>query len=180
MIPAVSMNAHTTLGGRILKVNHAGEQGAVNIYAGQIFMARLTTPTLVPELREFKSHEEAHRAIFAAELKRRGLPRCRSYWLCAAGGYTLGLLTGLFGKRAIAATTVAVESVVLKHLEHQLTDLHGKDQDAVAAISAIVVEERLHHDQSASYLPTGNLWSKLITPVVALSTEAVIWMGMNI
>ena len=32
--------ASNDIGGRIIKVNHAGEHGAVNIYSGQIFMAR--------------------------------------------------------------------------------------------------------------------------------------------
>src|SRR5882724_10657332 len=60
------------LGSRILKVNHAGENRAVNIYRGQILSAGLTARSMVAELREFKAHEERHRAIFAAELQRRG------------------------------------------------------------------------------------------------------------
>lgn len=84
---------------RVLKVNHAGENGAVNIYAGQIFFARFTAPGMVAELVEFKSHEEGNRAIFWEELQRRNRPRCRSYWLCGVGGFTLGLVTGLFGRR---------------------------------------------------------------------------------
>ena len=167
-------------GSRVLKVNHAGENGAVNIYAGQIFAARLTAPSMVAELAEFKSHEEKHRAIFWAELQRRGRPRCRSFWLCAAGGFTLGLVTGIFGRRAIAATTVAVEQVVLRHLDQQLSLLRGKDEAAVTAISAIVAEERQHHDQSASHLEAGKFWPQLLSPVVAASTEAVIWLGMRI
>lgn len=74
------------LGDRIIKVNHAGEHGAIAIYTGQILLARLTAPALVDELREFRSHEERHRAIFGAELVRRGRPRCRSYWFCGLGG----------------------------------------------------------------------------------------------
>jgi len=46
------------LGSRILKVNHAGENGAVNIYRGQILSAGLTARSMVAELREFKAHEE--------------------------------------------------------------------------------------------------------------------------
>jgi ubiquinone biosynthesis monooxygenase Coq7 len=99
----------TALGARILKVNHAGENGAVHIYAGQIFVARLTAPKLVAELREFKVHEERHRAIFSAGLQRRGQPRCRSHLVCGLGGLVLGLVTALSGRAAIAATTVAVE-----------------------------------------------------------------------
>ena len=164
---------------RVLKVNHAGENGAVNIYAGQIFFARITAPRMVAELIEFKSHEERHRAIFWAELQRRNRPRCRSYWLCGVGGFMLGLITGAFGRRAIAATTVAVERVVLRHLEQQLDQLRWKDEAAVKAIESIVVEERQHHDQSASHITVGQFWPRVLSPIVSASTEAVIWVGMR-
>lgn len=111
--------AAKSLGDRIIKVNHAGEHGAICIYSGQIHIARLTARSMVSELTEFRSHERRHRAIFGAELQRRGRSRCRSYWFCGVGGYVLGLITGVLGPSAIAATTVAVESVVLRHLEQK-------------------------------------------------------------
>ena len=168
------------LGDRIIKVNHAGEHGAICIYSGQIFMARFTARDLIGELSEFRSHERRHRLIFGAELQRRGRPRCRSYWFCGLGGYVLGLLTGLLGRNAIAATAVAVESVVLRHLEKQLTTLQSSDPAAVAAISAIVAEERQHHEQSAAHVQPESIWSKVLTPIVAASTETVIWLGMRL
>lgn len=118
-------------------------------------------------------------AIFGAELERRGARRCRSYWFCGLGGLVLGLVTGLLGRSAISATTVAVESVVLRHLEQQLIDLLGIDEPAVLAISAIVMEERLHHDQAAGHVAENSLWSRLLNPVVSSATEAVIWLGMR-
>jgi ubiquinone biosynthesis monooxygenase Coq7 len=168
------------LGSRILKVNHAGEHGAINIYSGQIIMARFTARAMLDELNEFRVHEQRHRAIFGAELQRRGRRRCRSYWLCGIGGYVLGLLTGLCGPHAIAATTVAVERVVLRHLEHQLAVLGNRDPSAVAAIQAIVQDEKLHHDQSASHVHADGLWYKVLSPIVSGATEAVIWLGMRL
>lgn len=100
---------------RFIKVDHAGEHGAVCIYSGQIVVARLTAPDLVGELEEFRQHERRHREVFRLEMARRGWARCRSYWLCGVGGLALGLITGLLGSRAIAATTVAVERVVRRH-----------------------------------------------------------------
>ena len=173
------MFAETEFGSRVIKVNHAGEHGAVNIYAGQIVLARVIAPDLVAELKEFKSHEENHRAIFWAELQRRGRQRCRSYLLCGLGGFVLGFVTGLFGRKAIAATTVAVERVVLRHLQDQLAVLRGTDEAAATAISAIVVEEQRHHDQSASHIQPGQFWPWVLSPVVAASTEVVIWVGMR-
>ena len=174
------LNPDEELGGRVLKVNHAGENGAVNIYAGQILCARLTARDLIGELTQFKLHEERHRALFQAELERRGLPRCRSYRLCSVGGFALGVISGVLGRHAIAATTVAVERVVLTHLSQQLHVLRGKDEAAVAAIAAIVDDEQSHFDKSASQLQTGRFWPNVFTPVVTVATQAVIWLGMHL
>lgn len=102
------------------------------------------------------------------------------YALCGWGGYVLGWVTGLFGRPDIAATTVAVEHVALGHLKHQLAVLAGKDEAAVQAFSKIVVEVQQHHDQSASHWVESRFWLKLLTPVVAASTESVIWLGMRL
>jgi ubiquinone biosynthesis monooxygenase Coq7 len=166
--------------GRIIKVNHAGEHGAVNLYAGQIAIARLRARFLVPELAEFKAHEERHRSIFAAELKRRGLARCRSCWLCGVGGYVLGFLTGLMGARSIATVTVAVERVVLRHLQQQLREIGINDPDATVAISAILSEEQQHHDQSAARVCHDGIRYRMLGSVISAATEAVIWIGMRI
>ena len=173
------LNPGEGLGDRVLKVNHAGEHGAVNIYAGQILFASLTARDMLAQLREFQSHEARHREIFAAELQRRGLRRCRSYALCAIGGYLLGCFTALCGRSAIAATTVAVEQVVLRHLEQQLHAL-VHDQAAMLAISHIIEDERAHHDVSRKVATASRFWMAVLAPVVGLATEAVIWLGMRI
>lgn len=172
--------ADTARGTRILKVNHAGENGAVHIYAGQIAMARWTAAAMQAELREFQQHELQHRAIFAAELERRGARRCRSYALCGIGGYVLGLFTGLMGRHAMAATTAAVESVVLRHLQAQIAELQHSDAAAVTAITRIVHDEQQHHDSAAAQARASRWWRAVITPVVAASTETVIWLGMRL
>lgn len=167
-------------GDRIIKVNHAGEHGAVGIYTGQLCFARLTAPGLVETLQHFRSHERRHRALFAKELERRNHPRCRSFWLCGTGGFVLGFLTGMLGSSAIAATTVAVERVVLRHLEAQLQQLDGIDEAAVRSITSIVAEEQEHHDHSLGPSQAGKFWPRILTPIVSASTEAVIWLGMRL
>jgi ubiquinone biosynthesis monooxygenase Coq7 len=169
-----------SLGDRVMKVNHAGEQGAVCIYRSQRLIARWLAPSLVPDLAEHQAHEERHRTVFAAELARRGVRRCRSYWLCAIGGTVLGLVTAVLGRRAIAATTVAIERVVLRHLEAQREALDGLDSDAVAAIDNIASEERDHHDGSVRAVGNASWPLRLLMSVVSMSTEAVIWLGMHL
>ena len=167
------------LAGQAMKVNHAGEHGAISIYKGQIFMARITAKSLLTDLFTFKAHEERHRAIFNAELKRRGLKRCKSYWLCAVGGYALGIGTGLFGARAISITTVAVERTVLRHLRQQTVFLAG-DAEAVSAISAILEEEQEHHDTAANHGQASGMLERVLSSVVTGATESVIWLGMRL
>jgi len=165
---------------RLIKVDHAGEHGAVNIYKAQAVVCRLTAPGLVPTLRAFRLHEERHRALFGRYLAEHGTRRCRSYHLCGAGGFMLGIITGLFGRSAVAATTVAVERVVLRHLRLQMIQLAPLDAQAHAAISAIVLEETEHHDTANLDLQQGSFWPSLIMPVVSAATEAVIWLGMKL
>jgi len=174
------LNPGESLGDRVLKVNHAGEHGAVNIYRGQVLICRVRAPALLAELRAFQAHEEGHRALFWAELQRRIRPRCRSYHLCGVGGFALGLITGVLGPSAVAATTVAVERVVLRHLEAQLRVLRDTDPEAHAAVLAIVREEREHHDRAALETRQGAFWPRVLMPVVSFSTEGVIWLGMRL
>jgi 3-demethoxyubiquinol 3-hydroxylase len=180
MALAARLNPGETIGDRVMKVDHAGEHGAVCIYRAQRFFARWTAPDLIAELDSFLTHERRHRARFGAELERRGIRRCRSYWLCGLGGFVLGGLTGLLGRRPIAATTVAIEKVVLRHMHEQVGDLAATDSAAAEALRDVIVDEQEHHDLSVLRLAPPGLWPRLIEPVVRTSTEAVIWLGMRL
>lgn len=71
------------VGNRIIKVNHAGEFGAINIYRAQIAVANVTSPGIVPTLKDFLEHEKKHLEIFREVLSRRG---CR---VAVATGYAV-------------------------------------------------------------------------------------------
>lgn len=57
-------------------MDHAGEHGAISIYRAQRWVASWRAPAMVDEIDRFLRHEERHRALFAAELARRGIRRC--------------------------------------------------------------------------------------------------------
>lgn len=174
-----SLNPGETLGDRIMKVDHVGEHGAVCIYRAQRWFARWTAPDMVAELDAFLAHEQRHRARFGAELEQRGRRRCRSYFLCGLGGFMLGGVTGLLGRQPIAATTVAIETVVLRHMREQIGLLSEDDPSAAEALRDIIQDEENHHELSQAWLAPSGFWSRVITPIVGLSTEAVIWSGMR-
>lgn len=78
---------------KILKVNHAGEFGAVNIYRSQIFIARIFMKDMVPMIEEFLSDELRHLDIFCREIQKRNGVRCKSYCVCGLGGYVMGFVS---------------------------------------------------------------------------------------
>lgn len=180
MTLAARLNPGETLGDRVMKVDHAGEHGAICLYRAQLFFARWRAPETVAELEGFLAHERRHRARFGAELGRRGIRRCRSFLFCGLGGFVLGAATGLAGRQAIAATTVAIERVVLTHMEEQVESLAGTDAAAAGALRDVIGDEQAHHDLSKARLAANGFWPKLIDPLVAASTGAVIWLGMRL
>jgi ubiquinone biosynthesis monooxygenase Coq7 len=164
---------------KMIKVDHAGENGAVNIYRAQSLAANLRCPKLKPQIKEFQRHEEEHRRIFKEHLDLIGVRRCMSYHFTGAGGFLLGIVTGFIGPRAIAATTYAVESVVLEHLEHQLSDLELTSPDAYCAVKSIYDDEKEHHDQAKSQSHFDEIMTKIIVRTVQNCTQAVIRFGMR-
>ncbi|WP_376741915.1 demethoxyubiquinone hydroxylase family protein [Sphingomicrobium flavum] len=164
---------------KMIKVDHTGENGAVNIYRAQAIGARLFARDLLPAIRENREHEERHREIFSAVLQDKGVRRCVSFHLAGVGGFALGFVTGLMGRQAIHATTFAVEHVVLEHLEGQLAYLRDTDATAFRAVGAIVAEEQEHHDHAEANLDERKLLNRALIAIVRLCTEGVIRFGMR-
>jgi len=174
------LNDDQRLPGRIIKVNHAGEFGAINIYRAQIGVARLFRQPHLAMLREFIAHEKKHLQIFGDELARRGVRRCRSYWLCGIGGFVLGLVTALLGRKGVMACTAAVETVVTRHLEQQLDVLDRiGDHEARTAVQAILADEEEHRDTAVEE-GFDCVFYKPVYALVMAATESVIWLGMRL
>lgn len=165
---------------RIMKVNHAGEYGAINIYTAQTFICRFLHKQYATVLSEFREHEKRHHAIFAEVMNNRSISRCRSYWLCGVGGFCLGIVTALLGKKAIMACTTAVESVVLKHLYKQLEFLDKiEDKKAYAAVQSIIKDEEEHCHTGAEAVGDSIL-HRPIKWFVEFCTKIIIWLGMKL
>jgi ubiquinone biosynthesis monooxygenase Coq7 len=164
---------------KILKVNHAGEFGAINIYKSQIMIGRMFNRDYVPVLEQFLEDEKRHLQIFWREIQRRDGVRCKSYWLCGLGGWFLGAVSALFGRRGVMACTLAVESVVTEHLKSQLRYLRSKeDKEAYAAVESILCDEQNHRDFGAREDGTSVLYAPLRFAISAF-TEATIRFGMR-
>jgi Ubiquinone biosynthesis protein COQ7 len=78
---------------RILRVNHAGEQGAIAIYGAQISGAKSRYPDLLPWLEETLGHEKKHRDAFLELMSPRGITPCPVASVRSIGGAVLGFVT---------------------------------------------------------------------------------------
>ncbi|MFY8141556.1 MAG: demethoxyubiquinone hydroxylase family protein, partial [Caulobacter sp.] len=98
----------------ILRVDHAGELGAVHIYRGQqavLGKARGFERTAA-QLKEMEGHEAVHLARFDALLNEHRVRPTLMAPLWRAAGFMLGAGTALMGDKAAHACTEAVESVI--------------------------------------------------------------------
>src|SRR3954449_257282 len=93
----------------ILRVDHAGEYGAIRIYEAQRLLAQGGPPDLIAFLDHTLDDERRHRDAFEALMRQRRITPCRTLAVWGVGGYLLGLMTGVLGRSAVLICTEAVE-----------------------------------------------------------------------
>jgi len=164
---------------RILRVDHAGELGAINIYRAQLSIAKLFYKDMVPELRDMLAHEKEHFSTFNKLLLSRSVRSCYALWFWALGGFILGLFTGLVGRNAIWVCTNAIESTVLHHLEWQLNFLQKHDLEAYNAVHSIKADEEAHQKLGEQKGTNARLYSPIFF-VVKGSTKYAIWLSTKL
>lgn len=162
---------------RILKVNQAGEYGAIRIYRAQLWAARRWYPSLVEFLEETLDHEIKHCELFSAAMPARNTRPCRVMSLWGNGGYLLGFITAIFGSQCIWICTSAVEETVHKHLQEQLNFLQNKDDQLVELINSIKAEELHHLEHANSKIVAKGVWTRLLRSTITITTEILIGLS---
>ena len=160
----------------ILRVDHAGEYGAIRIYEAQLWVARWRARNLSDFLTETLKHERRHRDQLRLLMRQRGITPCRMLAVWGLGGIVLGLLTSLLGRNAILICTEAVERTVHRHLDDQITWLQRIDRSLVDALESIRAEELEHLSFAIRARGSQNAaWLQAVDKVVAAATELLIW-----
>ena len=136
----------------ILRVDHAGELGAVAIYEGQraVFAALDKPPPLAADLDEMAAHEAVHLAAFDRLLNERGVRPTVLTPLWRLAGFALGAGTALLGEKAAHACTEAVESVIEQHYAEQIDELRVREPALAAELSGYRDDELGHRDQAVA------------------------------
>jgi|TARA_B100001059_G_scaffold211619_1_gene226105 ubiquinone biosynthesis monooxygenase Coq7 len=133
-----------------IRVDHAGERGAVKIYEGQL----LALNTLVKDdslkkiIEEMKVHEKEHCEFFEKEIKKRNIKPTKLLPLWDLLGVGLGFGSTLLGKKAAMLCTASVEEVIDKHYQSQIDQLDANEKELKKKIIKFR-EDELHHKDIA-------------------------------
>ena len=133
-----------------LRVDHAGERGAIKIYEGQLLALKtfMKNDDLKSKLEEMKLHEQEHADFFDKEIKKRNIKPTKFLPLWDLLGVGLGFGSTLLGKKAAMLCTASVEEVIDEHYKKQLNQLKP-DENILKEKIKKFREDELHHKNIA-------------------------------
>jgi ubiquinone biosynthesis monooxygenase Coq7 len=132
----------------IIRVDHAGERGAIKIYEGQLLALKTFKQDegLKRQIEEMKEHEREHYEFFSDELKRRKIAPTKLLPLWDILGITLGFGTAMLGKKATMLCTASVEEVIGEHYKNQTYKLNEDEKLLKQKIIKFRDDELSHKD----------------------------------
>ena len=149
---------------RMIRVDHAGEYGAVQIYKGQL--AVLGRGPKGNILRHMLEQEVQHEATFAGLIADRRVRPTVLLPLWRLAGFALGAATAAIGERGAMACTVAVEEAIDEHYAQQAASLDDDEAGLRSTIERFRAEELEHRDigleNEAELAPAYALMSRVI------------------
>jgi ubiquinone biosynthesis monooxygenase Coq7 len=149
---------------RMIRVDHAGEYGAKQIYAGQL--AVLGRGPKGDLIRHMAAQEQAHLDTFAGLIATRRVRPTALLPFWRVAGFALGAVTAAMGPRAAMACTVAVEETIDAHYAAQSAALPENETELRDTIETFRAEELEHRDigldNEAELAPAYRLLSAVI------------------
>lgn len=129
----------------MIRVDQAGEYGAVRIYAGQLAVMGTRAPHS-DKLVAMAAQEAAHARDFNGLQSARGVRPTILQPLWHVAGFALGAATALISPEAAMACTAAVETEIDRHYSQQLEEIGSDDPELTTLITAARADEREHHE----------------------------------
>ena len=132
----------------IIRVDHAGERGAIKIYEGQLLALKTfkRDEFLKKKIEEMKEHEKEHYEFFDKEIQKRNIKPTKLLPLWDLLGVGLGFGTAMLGKKAAMLCTASVEEVIDKHYLNQINQLDISEKDLKKKITKFRQDEIDHKD----------------------------------
>jgi len=133
-----------------IRVDHAGERGAIKIYEGQLLALKTICkdPNLQKTIEEMRIHEKEHCDFFENEIKKRNIEPTKLLPLWDLIGVSLGFGSTILGKKAAMLCTASVEEVIDGHYKNQIDQL-GSDEKELKKKIIKFRKDELHHKNIA-------------------------------
>ena len=133
-----------------IRVDHAGERGAIKIYEGQLLALNtfIKDDELKKTIEEMKEHEREHANYFEQEIRRRRIRPTKFLPLWDLLGVGLGFGSTLLGKKAAMLCTASVEEVIDEHYQNQIDQIESDEKELKEKIIKFR-EDELHHKDIA-------------------------------
>ena len=133
-----------------IRVDHAGERGAIKIYEGQLLALNtfVKDDNLKKTIQEMKDQEKEHCNYFENEIKIRNIKPTKLMPLWDLLGVGLGFGSTLLGKKAAMLCTASVEEIIDEHYEKQINQLKPDEKILKEKIKKFRLDE-LHHKDIA-------------------------------
>jgi ubiquinone biosynthesis monooxygenase Coq7 len=150
----------------MIRVDHAGEYGAVRIYEGQLAVLKRRKSAQVETIQHMADQEQRHLQTFDRLVNERRVRPTALEPVWRVAGFALGAVTAAMGEKAAFACTAAVEEVIDEHYAAQIAALKDKDEDLKATVEDFRADEAAHRDealkQGAEQAPGYRLLSETI------------------
>ena len=164
---------------RVLRVDHAGEYGAVRIYEGQLAVLGRDSEagSAVAHMAEQeRRHLDAFEKLLPA---RRARPTVlQPLWHVA--GFALGAATAMLGPKAAMACTVAVEEVIDEHYREQIEALPAEESELKSTLEEFRREELEHRDEALSRDAMQAPGYEILTGAIKAGSRLAIWLSSRI
>ena len=152
----------------MIRVDHAGEYGAVRIYEGQLAVLgrRPAAAQSADLIRHMAEQEQRHLKTFDKMVNERRVRPTALEPLWRVAGFALGFGTALLGEKAAFACTAAVEEAIDEHYAAQLESLGDSDPSLKQTVEDFRSDEAAHRatamEHGAEQAPGYKLLSQTI------------------
>ena len=133
-----------------IRVDHAGERGAIKIYEGQLLALSTVVKNndLKEMIRDMKEHEQEHCNFFEDEIRKRNIKPTKLLPLWDLLGLGLGFGSTILGKKAAMLCTASVEEVIDDHYKSQIDQI-GSDENNLKNNIIKFRNDEIHHKDIA-------------------------------
>jgi len=166
----------------IIRVDHAGERGAIKIYEGQLLALKTIKQdeTLKNIIEEMKEHEKEHLEYFEVEIQKRSIKPTYFLPLWDVMGIALGFGTAMLGKKAAMLCTASVEEVIENHYQNQLQKLGDDEKDLKCKIEKFKSDETNHKNIAYESGATNKGIYSIMDKIIRTSSKIAITISEKI